>query len=129
MTSTLIGVLNVLLGIAYTTYGLITIGDLKRGWKTMGFSHFGVAWVAMTFTCGPHHLVHGVHVLLEGRTGGPADLFVTVVGLPAGVAFLYLRFEAWLGGRGDRFISGTPMWIQALPAMCAAYPSPVCTSQ
>jgi hypothetical protein len=116
-----VGVLNLVLGIAYTTYGLITISDLKRGWKTMGFSHFGFAWVAMCFTCGPHHLVHGIHVLFEGRVGGSFDLLAVLVGLPAGVAFLFLRFEAWHGGRGDRFVSGTPLWIQALPAAGAAY--------
>jgi hypothetical protein len=121
MIARTVGLLNVLLGVAYTSYGLITISDLKRGWKTMGFSHFGVAWVAMAFTCGPHHLVHGGHILLEGRLGGSLDLFAVVVGLPAGVAFLFLRFEAWLGGRGDRFISGTPAWVHAIPAMSAAY--------
>jgi hypothetical protein len=117
----IVGVLNIALGVAYTTYGLITISDLKRGWKTMGFSHFGVAWVFMTFTCGPHHLVHGIHILFEGRIGGSFDMLALLVGLPAGIAFLFLRFEAWLGGRGDRFISGTPLWIQGIPTAGAAY--------
>lgn len=121
MIAIVVGVLNLVLGVAYTTYGLITISDLKRGWKTMGFSHFGVAWVAMCFTCGPHHLVHGIHVLFEGRVGGSFDMIAVLVGLPAGIAFLFLRFEAWLGGRGDRFVSGTPLWIHAIPAAGAAY--------
>ena len=116
-----VGMTNVLLGIAYTTYGVITISDMKRGWKTMGFSHFGAAWIAMAFTCGPHHLVHGMHVLFEGRQGGPLDLFVVVVGLPAGAAFLGLRIEATLGGRGDRFVSGTPLWVQSIPTASAVY--------
>jgi hypothetical protein len=121
MIAVVVGVLNVVLGIAYTTYGLLTISDLKRGWKTMGVSHFGIAWVFMTFTCGPHHLIHGVHVLMEGRIGGGADLFAVLVGLPAGVTFLSLRLEAWLGGRGDRFISGTPVWVKAMPTAAAVY--------
>lgn len=115
------GALNVLLGLAYTTYGFITIADMKRGWKTMGFSHFGAAWIAMAFTCGPHHLVHGTHILFEGRTGGPLDVLAVVVGLPAGVAFLGLRLEATFGGRGDRFVSGTPLWVQSIPTVSAAY--------
>ena len=117
----LVGLLNVLLGIAYTTYGLITITEMKRGWKTLGFSHFGAAWIAMAFTCGPHHLVHGIHVLLEGRNGGALDLLAVGVGLPAGVAFLALRIEAFLGGRGDRFIRNTPRWLQAVPTIAAVY--------
>ena len=116
-----VGVLNVVLGIAYTTYGLITLSEMKRAWKSMGFSHFGAAWVLMAFTCGPHHLVHGIHILFEHRTPGSFDLFAVAVGFPAGVAFLSLRVEAWLGGRGDRFISGTPLWVQAIPAVAASY--------
>lgn len=115
------GVLNLVLGIAYTTYGFITLSEMKRGWKTMGFSHFGAAWVAMSFTCGPHHFVHGVHILVEGRMAGNWDLAAVVLGFPAGVAFLMLRVEAWVGGRGDRFISGSPVWVRAIPSGAAAY--------
>src|ERR1043165_10288562 len=96
---------NLILGLAYTSYGVMTAVELKRGWKTLGFSHFGAAWIAMAFTCGPHHLVHGVHILFEGRVGGPLDLLAVAVGFPAGVVFLGLRLEAFFGGRGDRFIS------------------------
>ena len=117
----IVGLLNVLLGLAYTTYGLITITEMKRGWRTLGFSHFGAAWIAMAFTCGPHHLVHGTHVLFEGRGGGGLDLLAVAVGLPAGVTFLALRIEAFLDGRGDRFIRNTPRWLQAFPTLAAAY--------
>jgi hypothetical protein len=115
------GVLNVILGIAYTLYGFITLSEMKRAWKTMGFSHFGAAWVFMAFTCGPHHLVHGIHIVTEGRMAGNWDFAAVLIGFPAGVAFLGLRIEAWLGGRGDRFISGTPLWVQSIPAASAAY--------
>lgn len=123
MNATLIvvGALNILLGVAYTTYGFITIADMKRGWKVLGFSHFGAAWIAMAFTCGPHHLIHGTHVLFEGRGAGGWDLAAVAVGLPAGVAFLTLRVEAVFGGRGDRFITGTPLWIQSIPTASAVY--------
>jgi hypothetical protein len=117
----LVGVLNLVLGIAYTTYGFITISEMKRAWKTMGFSHFGMAWILMAFTCGPHHFVHGIHVLFEGRAGGSWDLAAVGIGFPAGVVFLLLRIEAWVRGRGDRFISGTPLWVQAIPTGAAAY--------
>ena len=113
---------NLILGVAYTGYGVLTLIDLKRGWKTNGYSHFGAAWVAMAFTCGPHHLAHGYHLATDpGATGGGLDVLAVVVGLPFGVAWLLLRIEAFAGGKGDRFISGTPGWFAIAPALAGAY--------
>lgn len=113
--------LNLLLGMVYLSYGVMTIIDLRRGWRTLGFSHFGLAWIFMAFTCGPHHFEHGVHILLAGRNGGLLDLVAVVVGLPAGVTWFLLRVEALTGGRGDRFIAGTPRWVALLPALSVTY--------
>ena len=111
---------NVLLGLIYASYGVMTIIDLKRGWRTSGLSHFGLAWVAMAFTCGPHHLDHGLHVYAHGY-GGPLDLFVVLAGFPAGATWFLLRVEAMAGGRGDRAIVGTPRWVASLPAVSVVY--------
>lgn len=119
--SMVVGTLNLVLGTVYFSYGLMTIVDLRRGWHTNGFSHFGFAWLAMAFTCGPHHLDHGAHVLLTDRAGGSLDLIAIAVGAPAGVIWFMLRAEAMLGGRGDRFVRGTPLWIDVLPAAGLAY--------
>jgi hypothetical protein len=116
-----VAILNLGLGLIYTSYGVMTIIDLKRGWKELGFSHFGLAWIAMAFTCGPHHFEHGQHVALWGRNGGPLDVFAVLVGFPAGATWFLLRIEALRGGRGDRFISGTPRWVAALPYVAVAY--------
>jgi len=112
--------LNVALGLVYTSYGVMTVIELRQGWQSRGVSHFGMAWVAMAFTCGPHHLDHGVHAFL-GRAGGPLDVLAVVVGVPAGVTWFLLRLEAVAGGRGDRFIAGTPDWIALLPAVAGVY--------
>ena len=120
-TTAAVGVLNLVLGIVYTQYGTMTAIEMRRNWRTMGFSHFGAAWIAMAFTCGPHHFVHGTHVLLEGRTGGVLDLAAVLVGFPAGVIWFLLRLEAFFGGRGDRFISGTPGWVAAMPFAAGIY--------
>ena len=120
MTLTL-GLLNIGLGLVYTQYGTMTVWEMVRNRRTMGFSHFGAAWVAMAFTCGPHHLVHGAHLAFGGRGGGILDLIAVCVGLPAGVTWFYLRVEAFTGGKGDRFIPGTPFWILALPTVLGMY--------
>jgi hypothetical protein len=120
MTALVAG-LNLLLGVVYTCYGVMTAIEMKRDWRAYGFSHFGAAWVAMAFTCGPHHLFHGLHQAFEGRPGGPLDLVAVLVGLPVGAIWFLLRVEAFVGGRGDRFISGTPRWLKAMPATSGVY--------
>lgn len=110
----LAGVLNLVIGFVYVQYGTLTFLDMRRNWRRMGFSHFGAAWIAMTVTCGPHHFVHGLH-LLSGGSEGVLDLVTVAVGFPAGVIWFLLRLEAFRGGRGDRFISGSPLWVLALP--------------
>ena len=119
--SILVALLNLVLGLAYTSYGIMTVVEMKRDWRTLGFTHFGAAWVFMAFTCGPHHLAHATHVGLEGRSGGPLDLLTALVGLPVGVIWLALRVEAFAGGRGDRFIPGTPRWLASMPTVAAVY--------
>ncbi len=113
--------LSLLLGAVYLSYGLITIVDLRRGWAEMGLSHFGVAWVTMAFTCGPHHLEHGLHLAFAGRSAGGLELLAVAMGAPAGITWFLLRVEATVGGRGDRFVSGTPRWLRLLPWASAAY--------
>jgi hypothetical protein len=120
-----VGILNIILGFVYLQYGTMTIVEMARGWKTMGFSHFGAAWIALAFTCGPHHMVHGIHILEGGGSGGVLDFVAVAVGFPAGVTWFLLRVEAFQGGRGDRFISGTPFWLMVLPVAAGAYAATV----
>jgi hypothetical protein len=112
---------NILLGLVYMSYGTMTLLEMIRNRNTRGFSHFGAAWVAMAFTCGPHHWFHGIHLLEWGAHGGPLDLIAVLVGFPAGVIWFGLRLEAYRGGRGDRHVSGTPGWIMALPTLAGIY--------
>lgn len=116
----LTGVLALLTGLAYTGLGLLAAVELFRHRRRRGFSHFGFALLGMGFTCGPHHLLHAGRQLLAGEgTHGPLTAALALGVLP-GVAFVGLRIEAAFGGRGDRLVSGSPLWVAALPLFLAA---------
>jgi hypothetical protein len=72
-------------------------------YRYRGLSRFGLGFTLMAASCGPHHLVHGWCVLQGGAVSSPM-LLATLIGLPAGAIFCWLRIEAMAGGRGDRTI-------------------------
>jgi hypothetical protein len=114
------GVLALLTGLAYTGLGIITVYELIRHRRTRGFSHFGLAFAVMAFTCGPHHLVHAHRHLIAGEPAhGPLTASL-VLGLAPAVTFIALRVEAAFGGRGDRLIARTPLWLTIVPLLMAA---------
>jgi hypothetical protein len=112
---------NLVVGLVFLIVGTLIVVELVRDTSRRGFSHFGAAWLAMAFTCGMHHWVHGIHIGFEGRNAGALDLIAVAIGLPAGVIWAGLRLEAFAGGRGDRLISGSPAWILAVPPLLGAY--------
>src|SRR3954447_5063551 len=100
----LTGILALATGLAYTTLGVITVYELIRYRRDRGFSHFGLSFGVMAFTCGPHHLVHAYrHLILHEPSHGPMLAAMALGALPA-VVFIALRLEATFGGRGDRLI-------------------------
>ncbi|MEY2478756.1 MAG: hypothetical protein QOG87_4071 [Actinomycetota bacterium] len=116
-----VGGANIALGLGYLLLGTIVAIELVRQWREPGVWQFGAALTAIAFTCGPHHLTHGVHVGFEHEVAGRLDLVTTLVGIPPAAVFVWLRLEALVGKRGDRLIAGTPGWIQALPVAAGAY--------
>ena len=114
----LIGYGNLLIGIAYTGLGLLSAWETISLHRYRGWSRFGIGFSLMAASCGPHHLVHGWHALQEGSFSWPT-VAVTLIGLPAGVAFVGLRFETALGGRGDRRFGLSRYWAVALAAVFA----------
>jgi hypothetical protein len=100
---------NLAIGSVYTGYGFMTLREAAPRWfRRQPIPHFALAWLTMTFTCGPHHLAHGLHLLVGGRAGGGWELAAVLVGAPAGVTWFLLRIEAMRGGQGDRWFEGTP---------------------
>jgi hypothetical protein len=113
------GVLALLTGIAYTALGVIAAYELVRHRRDRGFSHFGLSFAVMAFTCGPHHLIHAWrHLVAHEPAHGPMLAALAIGAVPA-VVFIGLRLEAVFGGRGDRLIRNSRM-LAALPWLMAA---------
>ena len=117
--SVVAGILALLTGIAYTGLGVITGYELMRHRRSRGFSHFGAAFLVMAFTCGPHHLVHAWRHLIAAEPAHGPMIAALAIGLAPGLIFIGLRAEAAFGGRGDRLIAGTPLWLELIPALMA----------
>jgi len=105
-----LGGLSIVLGLAYLVLGGLAVAEVVHDYRTRGLSQFGLAFAAMAASCGPHHVIHGLHLLEGIDTNGLTGVTI-LVGLPAGLVFVGLRVEAVTGGRGDRFIEGTPAWL------------------
>jgi hypothetical protein len=113
------GILALLTGLAYSGLGVLAVYELSRNRRTRGFSYLGGAFALMAATCGPHHLVHAEHHLLWGEAASGPMLGALAIGFVPGGLFVLLRIEAAFGGRGDRFVNGTPAWLAALPWIVA----------
>jgi hypothetical protein len=111
------GILSLALGLAYSGLGVITAYELTRHSSSRGFSYFGAGFMLMAATCGPHHLAHAEHLLLHGEPASLPLLAALALGVVPGVVFILLRLEAAFGGRGDRLIGGTPLWLAAVPVV------------
>jgi hypothetical protein len=114
------GILALLTGLAYAGLGVLAVYELGADHRTRGFSYLGGAFALMAATCGPHHLVHAEHHLIWGESVSGPMLGALAIGLVPGAIFVLLRIEATAGGRGDRFVTGTPVLLAALPWAVAA---------
>ena len=77
---------SLLLGLAYTWLGTLVFFELREGRHVRGLSPFGVAFMFMAFTCGPHHLVHFEHAIFGGAPTDALTAVALLMGLPAGLA-------------------------------------------
>ena len=112
------GAVSITLGLVYCALGAIAVAEVVRDYRTRGVSKFGLAFAAMAASCGPHHIIHGVHSI-EGYDTNNLMFLSVLIGLPAGVTFILLRVETMTGRRGDRFVTGTPAWLVAAPLVFA----------
>jgi hypothetical protein len=111
-----IAIINLATGVAYLLLACQALWEIARERRARGVSRFGLAYVGMALSCGPHHLIHGVQAL-QGHDFNWMMLISDLLVLPPAVVFVSLRIEALLGRRGDRFIAGTPWWLRAAAAL------------
>jgi hypothetical protein len=116
--ASVIGIGNLLVGLAYLGLGLLSAWETFSLHRYRGWSRFGIGFALMAASCGPHHLIHGWHALQGGGSSGPM-VAATLIGLPAGLAFVGLRVETALGGRGDRQFRSSQYWVVSLAAAFA----------
>ena len=102
-----IGLGNLAIGLAYTGLGALSAWETISLHRYRGWSRFGIGFSLMAASCGPHHFVHGWHVL-QGESISWPMFAATLIGLPAGVTFVLLRFETLWGGQGERLIAARP---------------------
>lgn len=107
MSSLVIGLTNLAVGLAYAGLGLLSVWETVSLHRYRGWSRFGIGFAMMAASCGPHHLVHGWNVLAGEAVTLPM-LAVTLIGLPAGLIFVLLRLETVFGGQGERMIAASP---------------------
>jgi len=106
-----IGLCNLAIGAAYAGLGLLSAWETISLHRSRGWSPFGIGFALMAASCGPHHLTHGWYILQGGPVSWPM-LIVTLIGLPSGLTFCLLRFEASRGGPGERWLSlSTPRMV------------------
>ncbi|MDA0181752.1 hypothetical protein OJ997_15715 [Solirubrobacter phytolaccae] len=113
------GLLALLTGLAYTGLAIVTVSEMVHQ-RERGFSQFGAAFFVMASTCGPHHLLHAYRHLVTGEVAHGPHVAALALGVVPAVTFVGLRLEAAFGGRGDRLIVRTPIWLQVLPVLMAA---------
>jgi len=105
--SLVIGLSNLAIGLAYAGLGLLSAWETISLRHYRGWSRFGLGFSLMAASCGPHHLTHGWHVLHGEAVSWPM-FAATLIGLPAGLTFVWLRIEAMWGGQGERRIAASP---------------------
>ncbi len=114
----IIGLGNLAIGIAYAGLGALSAWETISLHRYRGWSRFGIGFSLMAASCGPHHFVHGWHVL-HGESISWPMFAATLVGLPAGLTFVLLRFETMWGGQGERLIAARPHYAVLLASAFA----------
>ena len=113
--SYLAGAVALLSGGCFVVLGAVALWELLRERGRRGFSQFGTSLCAMLLICGAFHLAYAAYAV---RGAGSFSLLVsaaTLLGTVPVAAFTLLRVEALRGGRGDRFVDGTPSWLRVAP--------------
>jgi hypothetical protein len=111
------GLIHAVTAGAYLFLFVIAVREVRRAERVVAFD---AALTLMFLGCGSHHAVHAEHALIFGRPADATSVVALAIAAVPSAIFLALRVEAMRGGRGDRFIPGTPAWLGALPVLLGA---------
>jgi len=113
-----VGLVHAATAAAYLFLFVVAVGEVRSARRV---TSFGAALTLMFLGCGMHHAVHAEHALIFGRASSPLVLAGLLVAAVPSAIFLALRLEAMRGGRGDRFLGGTPAWLALAPTALGAF--------
>lgn len=104
---------NVALAAVYLALAGVAAAEMIQGRTRRGLTRFGVGFTAVMGTSGL--------VRLAAAQSAPSQPVLVAVAMGFGPAslFLWLRLERHLGGRGERFIAGTPPVVALVPLVVA----------
>jgi hypothetical protein len=111
----LAGAVALLSGGCFLVLGAIAGWELLRERGRRGFSQFGASLCATLLICGAFHLAYAAYCVRGGGTFSLPAGAATLLGTAPVAAFTLLRLELLRGGRGDRFVDGTPTWLHVAP--------------
>ena len=113
-----VGLVHAATAAAYLFLFVVAVGEVRSARRV---TSFGAALTLMFLGCGLHHAVHAEHALVFGRATSPLVFAGLLVAAVPSAIFLALRLEAMRGGRGDRFIAGTPVWLALAPTALGTF--------
>lgn len=110
---------NLLLGLTYLFF--VGVGPLVDMWRTPKErgNPFGWALILIAFTCGPHHMHYGLHLLSDpGTNGNSSDLVLLAMGIPPALIWEYFRMNAMFRPHKptDVVLGRTPWWVTLAPS-------------
>lgn len=80
---------------------------------------FGLAFAVLALTGGARGVLCGVELARGSSEASLPLIGAVLLGLLPATVFCGLRYEAYVGGAGDRIVHGNPNWVPLLPAAFA----------
>ncbi len=110
----LAGAADIVIGVVYLLLGGASLVE-SAGRQRCAHRGLGLALTALACAGGSRAVLAGVDVLVGRGPSSVPLVSATLLGLLPATVFCWLRYEAYLGGPGDRILHGSPGSVSLLP--------------